>query len=127
MNAYLIDPFTQTITQVEHDGKIDNIYAMIGAELFDCATFNEHYDGVFVDDEGLYKTDQAFFRLHRNNELVLAGKGLVLGCDAETGESRSPIVSLDEMKKLVDFVQPVRIGGRGTAVFVPAAPPVGTP
>ena len=111
MNAYLIDPFAKTITPVEYNGNYKHIYALIDADTFDCARFNQHGDGVFVDDEGLISgKEQAFFVI-QGYPTPLAGKGLVLGCDMETGESAEPHVTLEQMRELVTFVAPMMIGG----------------
>jgi len=110
MHAYLIDPFTQTITQVEHNGHYQQIYDLIDCENFDLARINEHGDGIYIDDEGLFReAPQAFFH-HKNYPQPLAGKGLVLGCDDE-GESVAPFTTLEELQRDVAWVMPVRING----------------
>lgn len=110
MNAYLIDPFTQTITQVEHSGNYRQIYDLIDAEGFDLARINEHGDAIYVDDEGLlHEKAQAFFH-HKNYPQPLAGKGLVLGCDDE-GESVAPTVTLADLERDITWVMPIRING----------------
>ena len=61
--------------------------------LYNCTTFDvvnvpSGNDGIYVDDEGLYKTNQAWFTyrfnphpMHKNIQLV--NKALVVGCDEE--------------------------------------------
>ena len=62
MKAYLIDPFTKTISMVEYSGDYNEIYKLIECDTFTCADFNEFGDTVFVDDEGLINgKDQEFF------------------------------------------------------------------
>ena len=118
MNAYLIDPFAQTVNPVEYDGNYESIYGFIEAHAFDVATFSEEHDGVFVDDEGLINgQEQKFFSI-RGYRNPLAGKGLVLGCDIETGDSRAPTVTLEEMRDMVTFVFPLRMSN-GNIGFLP--------
>lgn len=102
MEAYLIDPFDKNITKVEYTGDFRNIYQHIGAPLFDCVIINDQGDIVYVDDEGLFKPNQAFFSFRGHRRLPLAGKGLVLGTDEE-GESTPPKISLEEVKELIFF------------------------
>lgn len=102
MKAYLIDPFTQTITEVEYNGDYRNIYTHIDAEIFTTAQFNDFGDTVFVDDEGLWKEEQEFF-LVAGYPQPLAGKGLVLGCDDE-GESVEPSITIDQLRASVDWI-----------------------
>ncbi|MFN7323068.1 MAG: hypothetical protein ACK5SP_02225 [bacterium] len=112
MQAYLINPFAQTITQVEYTGNYQQIYDLIDAETFDVARINEHGDGIFIDDEGLIREkDQAFFK-HKEYPQPLAGLGLVLGCDDE-GESVAPFVTINELVRDISWVMPVRVNGGG--------------
>lgn len=106
MKAYLIDPFEQTITEVEHDGKLETIYALIqcGDSGFDLVHFGTNRDGIFVDDEGLYKKDQRYFVLE-GFPSPLAGRGLVTGCDDE-GETVAPKISLRHLVEKISWAPP---------------------
>lgn len=116
MKAYLINPTTKTIEPIEYNGDYKHIYAMIDADTFDCARFNEHGDAVFVDDEGLINGKQQDFFQITGYPQPLAGKGFVLGCDMNTGESAEPHVSLEWLRENVKFGFPIVIGGQ--VVFV---------
>jgi hypothetical protein len=110
MNAYLIDPTAMTVTQVEYNGDFKVIYTLIDADAFDCARFNREGDAVFVDDEGLINgKEQNFFKIN-GYPTPLAGKGLVLGCDMNTGESISPSVTLQWLRDNVMFGFPMQLG-----------------
>lgn len=102
MRAILIDPFKQSITDVEYSGDYHDIYKLIGCETFTIAPITHRGDAIFVDDEGLFKPDQAFFK-HDGYPQPLAGKGLILGCD-EDGETVEPTVTLEEMKAATQFL-----------------------
>lgn len=101
MRAILIDPFTRSISEVECNG-MEDIYRLTDCDTFTAVTINDHNDGIFVDDEGLFKPDQAFFK-HKNYPEPLAGKGLILGCD-EDGETVEPISSLQDTIRSVKWV-----------------------
>ena len=103
MQAYLIDPFTKTITEVEYSGDIQDIYRLIEAKPFDCARFNAEGDVVFVDDNGLLNVPFHFFQVEGYPQ-PLAGKGLVLGCNMDTGESAPPFVGLEWLQNNVRFI-----------------------
>lgn len=115
MKAYLIDPATHTIKEVEHNGDYKQIYTLIDADCFDVARINDKGDGIFVDDEGLLNDKGhtvGFFRVGNDQGAhILAGKGLVLGCNA-AGDSISPRITLEALRSMVDFVQPIRMAGR---------------
>lgn len=102
--AYLIDPVKLQVTEVTLSGDYREIYKHIHCEIFTAVTINENGDSIFVDDEGLYAENQVFF-IHTDYPYQpLAGYGLVLGCDMETGESVSPICTLEETISKVSFL-----------------------
>lgn len=105
MQAYLIDPFKQTVTEVQYSGDYTEIYKLIDCDLFTTAQFNEFGDTVFVDDEGLISGKYQEFFLINGYPQPLAGKGLILGCDNQ-GESVEPSITLDQAKALIDFPLP---------------------
>ena len=102
MRAYLIDPWTNTISEVDYSGDYHHIYDLIDAHLFDVVRIDENGDGVFFDDEGLFKEEQAFFKIEGCPQ-PLAGKGLVLGADNE-GNSVQPVFSLKEIERRITFM-----------------------
>lgn len=108
--TFLIDPFAQTITEVEYRGEYRHIYELIDADCYDAARINRHGDALFVDDEGLFKEEQAFF-MHKDYPQPLAGKALLLGCRASDGETIAPTETLEELTANVRFVMPLRING----------------
>ncbi len=101
MRAFVIDPFTNSINEVEYSGDYTEIYSLGDFDCFALATFNEENDGIFVDDEGLFKDNQRMFMVNGYPQ-PLAGKGVVLGCDEE-GASVEPTVSLEWLQDNVMF------------------------
>ena len=110
--AILIDPVTETITEVEWNGDFHHIYKLIDCDTYDVARINREGDGIFVDDEGLFKERQFFF-WHSDYPQPLAGKGLLLGCD-DQGESVAPHTTIEEVRSKVRFVIPLRINNELT-------------
>lgn len=88
MKAVLINSKDRTITDVEFDGDWRSIGKMIDCSLFTVISGLPGGDDIFVDDEGLLdcNADTRFFKLPWYDAPV-AGNGLVLGCNHETGDS----------------------------------------
>jgi hypothetical protein len=86
MQAVLIDPYKEEITNVEYNGDYKQIYEHIKADCFTLVRLHDN-DDVFVDDEGLLRVtkDTKFFMFNEYPQ-PLAGYGLILGNDEE-GES----------------------------------------
>lgn len=87
IKGYLIDPATRTIVPAKYSGDFEHINSLIGSHTFDLVRFDGG-DGMFVDDDGLAKMPYNFFGF-RGYANPLAGKGLILGSNAE-GESTAP-------------------------------------
>jgi hypothetical protein len=111
MKAYLINPTTKTIEQVNYSGEYHDIYKLCNFDIFTLVTLNGYDDGVFIDDEGLLKEGQDFFYVtHESGDLskyvMLAGCGLVLGCDAD-GNSVEPRMTIDELRSRIHWANPM--------------------
>lgn len=108
MKAILIDPVNQTVSEVEHDDSrtLESINGHIEADCFDVVTVNMKRDGIYVDDEGLFKEDLYIFNYFDPEEMYepaqLAGKGLILGCDDE-GRAIAPSLTVEEVRRNVRF------------------------
>ena len=109
MKAILINPFEQSVTEVEYSGDFRDIYKLIDAQCFDCARISR-MDGIFVDDEGLLNAPTHFFE-HSEYPSPLAGKGLIVGCD-NRGESQSCQTTVEEVKAKVTFSNILQIRAR---------------
>lgn len=103
MQAYLIDPFQQDITEIEWDGDAMSIAKILQCQWITCAyPSNMDHDVIYVDDEGLYVDDQRYFMVS-DYPHPLAGYGLVLGTD-EVGDAMPPKSNIDELAKRIFFV-----------------------
>lgn len=111
MRAILINPETKTVEEVEFDFDLASgrtyrkINELIGASLFTVVELLHLDDGtsetLYVDDEGLLNDPKHFFKWKRYHQ-PLAGKGLILGTDAE-GECIATTLELDFVKGEVEF------------------------
>ena len=102
MRAILINPFTQTIEEVDYSGDYKDIYSLIECDLFTTVYLpNTSDDTLFVDDEGLYVENQRFFKID-GFEQPLAGRGLLLGTDKE-GDSVDCMSTVEEVKAIVSW------------------------
>lgn len=101
--AYLIDPFAQNGTSVNinrGEEELEQIYALTGCELIATATpsFGRPGDRIVIDDEGLFKDEQAFFYADGQR---FAGKALYVG----TSDSlfQTPDITLEAVMAQVGF------------------------
>lgn len=107
--AYLIDPEKQVITLVQLDGTVEHMHKLMGCELFTLGARFHNGDTIYVDDEGLLKGDDILIHLFRVNErkvrvsnpTPLAGKALLCGCNERTGESTDPLITIDQLRRVV--------------------------
>lgn len=114
MNAYLIDPTDETIETVHYDGDWKTISYWIAAPTFDAA-FTSDGLTVYIDDEGLFKSDQSFFTM-AGFPHPLAGRALVLGKPDEDGDTTECLLNPSQIKARVKFVDLIKIHDRIVAV-----------
>ena len=102
MKAFLIDPELQTITEVDTDASLDELYALLDCSLIEHAQVNEHVS-LIVDEEGLlYGNKKPFIYDGFPNPLV--GKALAVGIDYEMGAIAEPLISREELLQKVYWV-----------------------
>lgn len=105
----LIDVENKTISEVEvvrdeNGSQLPSIYGHLKCSTFEVVSYNSEND-VYVDEEGLMymNDDTKFFKL-KNYRQPLAGNGLIMGYDDETGENGDTKLSLEEIKEQVSFM-----------------------
>ena len=102
MKALLIDPFMETVQEIDYSGDWKDIRTLLKCDIFATVYFDDmSTDSVFVDDEGVFVDDQRFFKLG-NYTQPLAGYGLVLGCNEE-GDSVDCMSTLEDVAKQVEW------------------------
>lgn len=107
MQGYRIDPVSRTVTPVEYSGDYKQIYGLLSDENFDIDTFDvvrlcSNGDVAFVDDEGLLKPCDHFWK-HDNYAGFLAGPGLFLGTNMDDGETIEAQTSIEEVRSAITF------------------------
>jgi hypothetical protein len=114
MKAYLINPFIQTVVEIQiadanHPDHMKDMYGALNCDLFEVGGYisDNNRDCVFVDEEGLLGNldEQRFFTMtvyDGEATVTLAGMGLVLGADDE-GEATEPVTTLEEVRGIVKF------------------------
>lgn len=104
MKAYLIDPYKETVTEVEHGDDYKEIYKLIGCDTFDLARVEPNGDSVYVDDNGLLtmQPDSKFFH-YKGYHSPLVGKGLMLGVN-RAGDSVSPKTKIEVVRSKIRFL-----------------------
>ena len=106
MQAFLIDPEARTLEIIDIDG-LESIQEAIRCDTITAARFNDT-DVVYVDDEGLLKGPTSFFLIEGYPQ-PLAGRGVVVGTDAE-GDDTPPTVTEEWLREHLDFGLPVKMG-----------------
>lgn len=82
---------------------LQDIYGLLDCQLITTAAFNGH-DTIYCDDEGLLHGPVYQFFGVSGNPQPLAGRGLVVGLDAD-GNDCGPHLSLDEVKARTFFIE----------------------
>lgn len=103
MHAYLIDPFKQTIEQVELDPTLDAIRAAIGFETVDSDEIARSDDRLFFDEECFIRSQPQPGRFRLDTLPPVAGIGVVVGGGPAEDALTSPGLTLEELKGRVQF------------------------
>ena len=105
VKALIIDPFLQNIYEKMFEkGDIKQIQEAVGGNYFASAGTFDNFDVLFVDDEGLFKDNQKFFTLKELNSQPLAGVGVVMGGNRETGETEDVKINEVDLALQVEWL-----------------------
>lgn len=108
IKAILIDPFTETVSQVTLvDTKLQTYYHLLGCDLITIAGLADGVD-MILDDEGLLKDSksQAYFKIGIGSQ-PFAGKGLIVGTDEEGNTVSVPEnITTEKVFERVIFFKP---------------------
>ena len=99
MRAILINPFTRTVSDIDTDASLDELYEFLQVEVITVMQVGASHV-MILDDEGLMKSkiEQEYFQL-KGMDQPLAGRGLILA--DEYGESRPATLSIKEVEDKV--------------------------
>lgn len=101
----VIYPKKKSVEVVKHHRDKEDIKwidRLIGCQIFTFVPLYENGDGVYIDDEGLYKEGQ-YFWIHKNFPTPLAGIGILVGTD-ENGDTIPPSISIKEFRTHIRFI-----------------------
>jgi len=110
--AILINSQEKTITEVEVGEGIQDFYKHLDCRTFDVVSLEKNVS-CYIDDEGLLKNayiDEEGVK-HNMHGLsfaqgsVIMGNGLILGFNPETGDSTDSPLTIEQVEKLVTFVE----------------------
>ena len=108
IKAILIDPFTETVSNVTLvDTKLETYYNLLGCSLITMAGLADGVD-MILDDEGLLKdsSSQAYFKIGLGSQ-PFAGKALVVGTDDEGNTVSLPEnITAEKVFQRVIFFKP---------------------
>lgn len=103
MKALLIDTKSLTVGEVDYTGLAD-MQRLIGGYI-EAAYEWDNGDVLYVDEEGLLKDDQRFFRITVRRDQALAGNGLLVGPEiGETLKTRTPTMTVVELRAIVTWL-----------------------
>lgn len=99
--CYIIDPHTRTVKEA-HFRNYPEMKKLTNFALLDMVRVDNQMHVVYLDDEGMLKQNQAFFRIPSYPK-PLAGRSLISRLDHE-GEEVDVLLTLEEVKNMVTFV-----------------------
>ena len=99
MRAIFIDATKQTMTEIDHSGKLADMYKTIGCELVECFNIVHNHD-LWFDEEGAINDTERGFRLGAND---FFGNALIPDNDPATGDCIATTAKLDAVQRLVSF------------------------
>jgi len=84
IRAILIDPFKEQVSHVRLVNELGDIYKTLGCDLITITglRFGGKQLDLILDDEGLLKSNQKYFKYKLFSQ-PFAGKALLVGCDKE--------------------------------------------
>lgn len=107
----LIDPREQHISELEWNGSLDALHALIdGAETlghFGLAAFDDrHLDCGWIDDAGLSRGKPIYAFLLPTGKDPVGGKCVIIGAD-ERGETASCRIPIEVLRQDVTWLGPI--------------------
>ena len=126
LTGILIDPFLKKVNTVKVENDLKDFYRHIGCSMVEIVNLTQYIDNtyvqdIWVDEEGLLKNDQRFFKVHNlpfGHHGVIAGKALMLKCGDEGG-TESTTLDIHEVTPRIswDFEHNAKIYNSETGLF----------
>lgn len=108
MKAYLINPFEKTVTVVDYNGKLEQLYELMGCTMVSAPVEFDNMDTMFADDEGLFNPENSKGSfMMKDWSYPIVGKILVVGCDEEGNsvDVKTPIEFFEKEAIWVDEIK----------------------
>ena len=107
MKAILINSKEKTVTEIEVEPTLDGFYKALDVEMIEAVPLGGIAQNhlMYVDEEGLLKSPQTWFKLEGVGQEIFAGNGLILGIDYEEGEERDCTIDLMSVKIRTHFTK----------------------
>lgn len=104
IKAILIDPVAKLVTEVMVENELEAFYRILHCGTIEAAypEWMEGYNHLYVDEEGLFKEGQVFFRILGVSQ-PLAGRALVVGGN-EDGDTVDATTTLSEVLAAVRWI-----------------------
>lgn len=104
MRGILINPYTKSINEVPWNGSLAHMYSLMSwldhrVSVVEIAGYLRGDDALYVDEEGLFKSNKRYFNI---NGKSFVGCALVLGV-TRTGSNKAATLSLTELQTHVTF------------------------
>jgi hypothetical protein len=108
VKAFLIDPFTRQVTEIEIEAKDD--YALmletrrlIGADTLDHQMISDEHDHIWLADDGLKRGAPVYaFKLPIQRD-PYAGRAVVIGAD-DFGRTRAPFIPVGLLRQDIEWL-----------------------
>lgn len=98
MKAIAINPFDQTVEEIEVSGGLQSIYEQIDSDVFDLVRIDEK-NWIYVDDMGWWREPAKLYGFHWNGYVnPLIGKAIIMG------DAQSTSLDLETVKSKVHFL-----------------------
>jgi len=97
MKAIFIDAKNAQIKEIDHSGKLEDIYKTIGVRHIEAVFFGK--DHIYVDEEG--RINGTSFGFHVNG-IEIYGNGLLLGDDGK-GDEADHTSDINRVEESIDW------------------------
>jgi hypothetical protein len=108
VKALLIDPSTQTVSEIELDANDDRalsvaMHNLIGADTLDHQTISQDHDSIWLDDAGLKRGQPVYaFKLPIQRD-PYAGRAVVIGAD-QIGRTPAPVLPIEVLRRDIEWL-----------------------
>ena len=126
LTGILIDPFLKKVNTVKVENDLKDFYRHIGCSMVEIVNLTQYIDNtyvqdIWVDEEGLLKNDQRFFKvsdLPFGHHGVIVGRALLLKC-GDTGGCESTTLSIEDVLPRIswDFTHDGKVYNSETGLF----------